>query len=225
MPPSTHSRKMPFPPPLRPPSSRPSPRLLAYSPSLQAQRLKPRDSEWSAVCTLCPHRGKQRDSPASARPFHLLVCFQRSCHSCSPLARPTAQNFNTQHPTALRRAPPTQSTKVPGGGGASRRGDLPTSTDRAGRSRAHTSLTSISQNPQAPAARGGRPETRVPHRYPDPSTHPRPPPPQPRTGLLGDSHQPPHSLARCLYFCLLATWPSSLRGPAPNVYFTMSRNS
>ena len=123
------------------------------------------------------NRGKQRGSPASPRPTHLPVCFQRSCHSCVPLARPTGQNSNTQHQTALRRPPLTQGTKVPGRGEASRRGNLPTSTDRAGESRAHTSLTSIFQNPRAPAARGGRPETRVPHMCPDPSTHPRPPPP------------------------------------------------
>ena len=112
--------------------------------------------------------------------------------------KPKTSTLSTRPPSGG--PPPTQSTKVPGGGGASRRGGLPTSTDRAGRSRAHTSLTSISQNPQAPAARGGRPETRVPHRHPDPSTHPRPPPPQPRTGPLGGSHQPPHSLSRYLYF-------------------------
>ena len=146
---------------------------------------------------------------ASARPFRHLDSFLRSCHSCSSLARPTPQNSNSQRPTPLKRAPPTQGTKVPGGGGAGRRGDLPASTDRAREGK----------RPRQPTNRflgafrlwwpGGGAQPRHP---------PQPLPPQPRTGLRGKRRRLPFSLACCPSFDLLAAWPSSLSGPAPNVY-------
>ena len=106
------------------------------------------------------------EAPAGSSrvPFHLLVCFSHSCYSCSPLARPTPQNSNTQHPTTLQRTPPHPGYQGTRRRGSRQEGRLPTSTNRARGSREPRQPHNlISQNPQAPAARGGAPsETSTP---------------------------------------------------------------
>ena len=69
------------------------------------------------------------------------VCFRARQGVASPLSRPAPPDPNTQHPTTLQRTPPTQGTKVPGGGGAGRGEDSPQAPIGLGEPGGHASLT------------------------------------------------------------------------------------
>ena len=78
-----------------------------------------------------------------------------------------------------------------------------------GKARGHASPQTDFSVPSGSSGQGGAPSQ---------GTHPNHYPPQPRTGLRGKRRRLPFSLACCPSFDLLAAWPSSLSGPAPNVY-------
>ena len=101
---------------------------------------RPRDSEWSAEYKPQSGRGRLGDSTANAHFNSLFVSV-----TCAILALllPAPHHKTPTLSTRLPSSgpPPTQGTKVPGGGGAGRREDSPQAPIGLGAAGSHASLT------------------------------------------------------------------------------------